>query len=264
MRKEAKGKRAEYGALMTEAYDLDKPEAPPVELAYYLRHIQACGGPVLEAMCGSGRFLVPLFEAGIDVEGVDASPDMLASCAAKCSERGLEARAYQQFVHELDLPRRYRLIFAGGASFGLIVDDDEVAESLWRLYGHLLPGGSLLIEIETPRTLEQRTNRRNASRRSLERRWTRPDGAEIVLRPSGSYDPATRVLTGSGAYELLASGQRVAVEENAWACRYWDPDDFAARLSAAGFVSVNATKAFSDEALDGSERMVSFVVHRPA
>src|SRR3990172_1144329 len=127
------GKRAEYKALLTEAYDLDKPEAPPEELAYYRRNIRARGEPVLEAMCGSGRFLVPLLEAGIDIDGVDASPDMLAACSARCAERGIAERLHQQLLHELDLPRRYRLIFAGGGSFGLIIDAAEVAESLRRL-----------------------------------------------------------------------------------------------------------------------------------
>src|SRR5207249_4956603 len=106
-------RRAEYKALLTEAYDLDKPEAPGEALAYYMRHIRACGEPVLEAMCGSGRFLAPLLEAGIDVDGVDASADMLAACAARCEERRIRARTYRQFLHELGLPRRYRLIFSG-------------------------------------------------------------------------------------------------------------------------------------------------------
>ena len=48
-------------------------------------------GPVLEVMCGSGRFLVPLAAAGIDIDGIDASEDMLAACARKCAEHGVTA-----------------------------------------------------------------------------------------------------------------------------------------------------------------------------
>ena len=94
------------------------------------------------------------------------------------------------------------------------------------------------------------------------RRWSRPDGAEIILRSTGSYDPATQIVTGAGSYELRVSGKRVAEEHDEWVCRFWDPDDFAAHLSAAGFVDVRATKAFSDELLDGSEKAVSFVARR--
>jgi hypothetical protein len=51
-------KRAEYGALLTDAYDLDKPDAPPEELAYYLRHIRACGGPVVAELAQDAHVLV--------------------------------------------------------------------------------------------------------------------------------------------------------------------------------------------------------------
>lgn len=262
MRGRDERKVAEYKALLTEAYDLDKPEAPPQELGYYLRHIRACGGPVLEAMCGSGRYLVPLLEAGIDVDGVDASPDMLAACATKCSERGLTAHTYRQLLQELDLPRRYRLIFAGGVSFGLIVGMAEVAESLRRLYAHLQPDGTVLIEVATQRSDERRTS--SPSRwQEPKRRWTRPDGAEIVLHATRWYDPESGVVTGEGIYELLVSGKRVAQERNAWASRLWDPDELAAHLGVAGFVDLKVTKAFSDQAVDGSERMVSLVARRP-
>src|SRR5205085_4746698 len=63
---------AEYKRLLTEAYDLDKPEAPAEELARWMQFARDARGPVLEVMCGSGRFLVPLAQAGVDIDGVDA------------------------------------------------------------------------------------------------------------------------------------------------------------------------------------------------
>src|SRR2546428_14109756 len=93
-------RRAEYKALLTEAYDLDKPEAPPEPLAYYMRHIRACGEPVLEAMCGSGRFLAPLLEAGVDVGGADASAAMLAPGGARGGGRRIRGRTYRQFADD--------------------------------------------------------------------------------------------------------------------------------------------------------------------
>ena len=41
------------------------------------KYLQESGGPVLDPMCGSGRFLIPLMEDGFDVHGFDASPTML-------------------------------------------------------------------------------------------------------------------------------------------------------------------------------------------
>jgi len=66
---------AENKRLLTEAYDLDKPDAPGLELERWMRYARSADGPVLEVMCGSGRFLLPLALAGIDIDGTDPSVD---------------------------------------------------------------------------------------------------------------------------------------------------------------------------------------------
>ena len=55
-----------YGKLCTQFYDLDKPTAPPEALAFYLKHARQANGAVLEAMCGSGRFLIPMTQAFVN------------------------------------------------------------------------------------------------------------------------------------------------------------------------------------------------------
>ncbi len=130
--------RAEYRRLLTEAYDLDKPEAPRDELAFYRAQVEAGGTPALELMSGSARFLAPLLAASLDVDGVDASADMLAAAERRCA--GLPLRQYRQALHELALPRRYALAFCAAGSFGLVVRDDEVGTALARIRDHLLPG----------------------------------------------------------------------------------------------------------------------------
>ena len=49
-----------YLNLCTEYYDLDKPEAPTDALQFYLKYADEAHGPILEPMCGTGRFLVLL------------------------------------------------------------------------------------------------------------------------------------------------------------------------------------------------------------
>jgi SAM-dependent methyltransferase len=228
---------AEYGKLLTEAYDLDKPEPPAIELAFYERHCARAQGPVLEAMCGSGRFLVPLAVAGVDIDGIDASPDMLAACQRKCDEHAIAPHLALQSVQDLDLPRRYALAFVAAGSFGLIIDDTECRASLARLHEHLAPGGALLVDIETPATP------RRADGRWFGRWWTRPDGAKIVLRTLVVYDPDTRIEEGLGIYELWNDSTLVATECNDWVRRYWEPDDFRAELELAGFVDMRVEPA---------------------
>src|SRR5438128_1917036 len=66
-----------FFSLCSEFWDLDKP-VPSSELYNFYRHYAAnASGPILEPMCGAGRYLLPLFEEGFDVEGFDASPFMI-------------------------------------------------------------------------------------------------------------------------------------------------------------------------------------------
>ena len=252
-------RRAQYGRLLTEAYDLDKPTAPADELAYYLGAIDQAPPPVLAVMCGSGRFLLPILARGVDIDGVDASSDMLAACRANALELGVEPSLHQQQLHELALPRTYGLVFIGGNSIGLVADLDELREGLRRMHAHLMPGGHLLLEIQTPPAPPPHRGR-NAWRGTW---WTRTNGDRIVLRQIGDYDPATRIETGLGIYDLYEGSTLAATELNDWIHRYWDPGDFSDELAAAGFDDIQLTRAFTDDELTGDEGTVSVRCRRP-
>ncbi|MGE5602523.1 MAG: class I SAM-dependent methyltransferase, partial [Nitrososphaerales archaeon] len=53
---------------------------------------QRAHGPLLELGCGTGRALVPLAQAGFEIDGVDSSPEMLRIARAKVEAAGVEKR----------------------------------------------------------------------------------------------------------------------------------------------------------------------------
>lgn len=248
--------RSDYRKLLTQAYDIDKPDAPSDELAYYQAFAVAADGPVLEAMCGSGRFLVPMLASGLDVDGVDSSEDMLRACEEKCEALGLTARLSAQDLQRLELERRYALVFCAGGSWGLLPEMAEAQEALRRVYDHLLPGGTFVLEIESPKS---------TARGGLwgGRFWRRPDGAVIALR--GILRAVSEELEeGLGVYELYVDGKLVETEMNEWARRFWTPGAVTDALGAAGFVDVVVTAPFSDAAPEDGASMHSVVARRPA
>ena len=83
----------------------------PAELAFYRGIIERNGQPALDLGCGAGRLLLPLLSTGLDVDGCDISPDMLAFCREGAAKQGVTAILYQQAMHDLELPRRYQTIF---------------------------------------------------------------------------------------------------------------------------------------------------------
>ena len=81
----------DYGTLATEIYEIDKPIGRSFgDVEYYADLLAGASGRILEPAVGTGRILIPLLEAGHDVEGLDTSPQMLAVCRQHCRDRGLD------------------------------------------------------------------------------------------------------------------------------------------------------------------------------
>lgn len=76
--------RHAYKSLCTEFYDLTKPLASDAEIAFYQEKLVQ--KTVLEVMCGSGRLLIPLLKAGLKVDGLDYSSEMLSNCRERIND----------------------------------------------------------------------------------------------------------------------------------------------------------------------------------
>jgi len=241
-----------YGKLCTEFYDLSKPVAPTDALEFYLRHFNNVEGPVLEPMCGSGRFLIPFLEKSVDIDGADASTYMLQACYSHCEEKGLHPKLYQQLLQELDLPRQYGYIFIPAGSFGLIIDKKDAEESLRSLHRHLSPGGKLIIEIET--TLAQP----EAPGKWHEWRLTRPDGTELVFSALPMYDSKSQIQEDIHRYQLFNNGQLIETEVEQLSLRLYEPAQFQRLLEDAAFTNIQMIRAYEGTKISGGEKVVIF------
>ncbi len=91
-------------------------DGPKIE---FFRPLVEAGQPALDAACGTGRLLVPWVAAGLDVDGIDASADMVARCREAASRVGRSPALHVQPLHLLDLPRQYgTIVLCGGFGLG--------------------------------------------------------------------------------------------------------------------------------------------------
>jgi hypothetical protein len=245
-----------YRRLCTEFYDIDKPEPPDEAYAFYRRRAEQAKGPILEPMCGSGRFLLPLLADGIDIDGTDASTDMLGACRSKAEARGLAPRLYQQFLHELDLPQRYKLVMIPGGSFGLVTDPAQVKESLRRLHAHMDLGGALVMAIE-------RLMPEQPEGGSWGGRWVqRPDGARIVISQLTHFSPAERISHSVHRYELIKDGRLLETEWEELDLRLYDAGEFSALLEGAGFTGIQMHGDYDLRPLEPGDDTIIFECRR--
>jgi SAM-dependent methyltransferase len=71
----------EYQGLLASTWDLlrgDTSQWP--DRVFYREVIRQAGEPALDVGCGTGRLLLDYMADGVDVDGVDNSPEMLALC----------------------------------------------------------------------------------------------------------------------------------------------------------------------------------------
>jgi SAM-dependent methyltransferase len=102
------------------------------------------GARVLDAGCGPGRHSLALAARGMEVVGVDLSPDFVALARAAASERGIDARFEEMDVRDLPFDGEFDAVVClcqGG--FGLLRGDDE--QAIGPLARALRPGGRLAL-----------------------------------------------------------------------------------------------------------------------
>src|SRR6266705_6499715 len=64
-------------------------------LDFYLGLARAARGPVLDVACGTGRIMLPCLKPGVDVEGLDLFPAMLARLREKATKAGFNPTLHQ-------------------------------------------------------------------------------------------------------------------------------------------------------------------------
>ena len=242
-----------YKKLCTEMYDLDKPDVPMDALSFYMDYAKKSAGPVLEPMCGSGRFLLPLSESGIVIDGFDNSSYMLEACKRKCEAKQLNPKLWIQNIEDFDADGQYALIIIPAASFGLIITDDEITKSLNRLKAHLLPGGTLVMEIETPSCKPE-----NSDKWVETKRGKRSNGDTLVENIKTDYDTEKKLSHYHLKYNLVVGGEIVESECMDFVTKLYYRDEFKETLIGNGFKDVRSLKTYDQSEAGNDDGVVVY------
>src|SRR5437016_13895527 len=136
----------EYRGFLASAWDLLRGDTSDwLDRPFYRNIILHSGQPALDIGCGTGRLLLDYLADGIDIDGVDNSPEMLALCREKAQKPGLHPTLFQQSMEALDVPRRYRTILVPSSSFQLVTDPNAATQAVSSFFHHLEPGGILVM-----------------------------------------------------------------------------------------------------------------------
>ena len=252
----------EYQGLVAATWDAFRGDTSGwPDRRFYLEAIGRYGQPALDVGCGTGRLLLDYVSIGIDIDGVDVSPEMLELCREKASRAGIVADLFEQRMEELDLPRRYRCILVPSSSFQLLLDPATAAEAMRRLRAHLEPGGALVMPFMTLWRPGE----------PLETEWTkevvRPeDGATLRRHSHARFEPATGLEHTDERYEVLRGGEVVASEHHVRspATRSYTQEDAIGLYERSGFDQVKLYGEFVWEPARPDEAVFCVVGCRPS
>jgi SAM-dependent methyltransferase len=228
-----------FRSLCAQFYSLEQPATLPPSIDFYLQKADQLGGPVLEPMCGSGRYLIPLAEKGIDITGTDASKHMLAACREKCTDSGLEVTLVKELVQNTRLPGGYALIFIPSGSLGLLADDKELCRVVKNLYRLLKRGGKLIFEVPMAKS-------NTADEARMETKEVGDDDKIISLTTQPVYDKKTRVMSTTYTYEALYDTGETLEEIEVLHQKYFLEDELESILITSGFKSFSYYEPYTD------------------
>lgn len=217
-----------YGSLCAEIYDIDKPAGSLNDAPFYLARLKGIAGPILEPAVGSGRMLIPLLEAGHEVEGFDASDHMLENCRRSCAARGLPAPIRKARFQDFAYGRRFAAIICSVGTFTFVSEFDEALAVLRRFRDHLEPGGLLMIDMPVLGAMWTDAH--------AIRTWTAANGD--LLRFENQLvetDHLAQTSLSHMRYERWRDGRLVESELEIMKGRFWGRDEFAMALERCGF-----------------------------
>jgi SAM-dependent methyltransferase len=256
-----------YG-LMAERWAEFNTEAR--EAPFFLEAITRYGQPVLDVACGTGRVLLPILRAGVDIDGCDISGDMLRYCRVKAAEEGFQPNLYEQPMHTLHLPRIYKTIYICD-SFGLAGSRENDLEALRRCYAYLEDGGALLLSIEAeynaPESWALWLSERH---QALPQPW--PDASHGRIAADGSehigrfritdLNPLEQSVTRQVRLEKWRAGTLVAAEEYTLRGNMYFKHEVLLMLRVAGFRDVTVCGGYSDEPATADHAQLLFTAIR--
>jgi ubiquinone/menaquinone biosynthesis C-methylase UbiE len=250
----------EYHGLMAETWDLFRGDTSEWEDRFFLLEcIEKFGQPVLDVGCGTGRLTLDYLAQGIDIDGVDNSPEMLEICRQKAQAQGLSPQIYEQWMETLVLPRQYRTILVPSSSFQLLLDEEKARQAMERFYAHLLPGGALVMPFML---LWKPGDPLETGAWELSAEKTRPsDGALFRKWSRARYDLEAQLEHTEDRYQKLVHGHVVLEEYHLRtpATRWYTQAQAAELYRKAGFKQVDVLHGFSLEPVLAEDTLFTVV-----
>jgi len=251
----------EYYGLMVKYWDLLRGDTSIwPDRFFYLDVIKKYGQPVLDIGCGAGRLLIDYSSQGIDIDGVDNSPEMISLCKQNAEKKNLSPNLYVQGMTELNLPRKFKTILVPSSSLQLLLEPGQPLQAMRRFYDHLETGGVLAAPLMTL------WKKGDLLEGEFTSEATRPEDGAIVRRTGWyRFNPETKMEDTRDTWEVIKDGQVIESEihEQAPATLSYTQAEGIALFEQAGFKDIQVFSEFTFDPVKPSDGTFSIIGIKP-
>jgi SAM-dependent methyltransferase len=200
----------------------------PVE--FYRTQAIRSGGPVLELACGTGRLAIPIACDGIEVVGLDASPEMLSLAEQKSAGKDLPVAWTRGDMRAFDLGRRFPCIFVASNSFSHLYARTDIESCLGSVRRHLASPGRFVFDIFNP--APGLFLRQSEQRIPLIEYVDPRSGSRVEISKTVRYDSAAQISHETWFFRQAVTGEE---QQNQLHLRMFFPQEIEALLHYNGF-----------------------------
>ncbi len=249
-----------WTGIAAETWDTTGGDDPQWDHDFFRNVLEENPGLALDVGCGAGRLLIRFLDYGLDVEGLELSPDMVNICKRKAQAKGLNPTIYLQDMRTMNLPKTYRTIFIPCGSFMLILDYEEAKQTMRRFYDHLEPGGILAFTM-----FDMFGFKPEKSSGEWRKPWhfSLPDDAEMeVSFHLDGVNQVEQVFRGQRHYKITKDGELLREQYLEDTFRWYSFNEIRLLLELSGFELLSACGNNLDEAVNETHWAMAIVAKK--
>jgi SAM-dependent methyltransferase len=230
------------------------------DVPFYLDLARRFGGPVLEIACGTGRVLLEIARNGIEIWGIDSSPEQLAILAAKLKNKPEESRSLvrlsQEDMRAFSLGRKFRLVIIPFRPMQHMLTLEDQISALNAARAHLTTDGILAFDVFHP---DYSLLVQPSDQEKLDVEWPDPDNSGQVVRRyfrRTGVDFVRQLFKGEFVFRTFQGDRVVREERSPFTMCYYTYPHLLLLFRQCGLEVVEQYGSFAKEPVDIGREMI--------
>lgn len=185
------------------------------DLDFYVEEAKKAGSPVLELGTGTGRISIPIAEAGVDIVGLDVSPDMLSVARQKVESLDEKVHGRIELVEgdmrDFSLKRKFNLVMIPYRAFLHVLTAEDQHRTLECVREHLADDGRFILNMFDPRLdiITAHIGSMASGYRKLSEFTNPATGRRVIFSESRNCDPEAQIINEDFIFEEVAGDGQV-------------------------------------------------------